>query len=105
MVGDIYFAKIYFTDGEEYKLRPILIIKENSFGDVIYIPFTTNSNNKNGFKIDNSFLENGVFRKESYLILDKTCTIQKSLLERKIAKLQVDILANVMKEYCELLRK
>lgn len=28
MVGDIYLAKIYFTDLSAYKLRPVSVIKE-----------------------------------------------------------------------------
>jgi len=27
MVGKIYLAKIYFTDLNEYKIRPVLVIK------------------------------------------------------------------------------
>ena len=27
MVGDIYLAKIYFTNLSEYKVRPVLVIK------------------------------------------------------------------------------
>jgi len=28
MVGDIYLAKIYFTNLREYKIRPVLVIKQ-----------------------------------------------------------------------------
>ena len=104
MVGDIYLAKIYFTDGSRYKLRPILIIKENSFGDYIYIPFTTNPKNRYSFKFSNSFLDFGEFRKDSYLIIDKTCTIQKNLLDRKIAHIKKSSLIEVYNKYCEFLR-
>ena len=104
MVGDIYLAKIYFTDGNNYKLRPILIIKENSFGDFIYIPFTTSSNNINSIKFDSNFLKDGEFRKQSYLIIDKTCTIQESLLDRKIATIKNSILDIVFEKYCTFLK-
>ncbi|MFK5977105.1 MAG: type II toxin-antitoxin system PemK/MazF family toxin [Sulfurovum sp.] len=105
MVGSIYLAKIYFTDGIKFKLRPILIIKENSFGDYIYIPFTTNTNNINSIKFTNNFLENGNFNKDSYLIIDKTCTISSNLLDKKIAHIKENILVKVYNEYCSFLRK
>ncbi|MEA3315977.1 MAG: type II toxin-antitoxin system PemK/MazF family toxin [Campylobacterota bacterium] len=104
MVGDIYLAKIFFTDSQSFKLRPILIIKQNSFGDYIYIPFTTNPNNKNSIKFDSSFLSSGEFRKVSYLIVDKTCTIQSKLLDKKIATLKQNILAKMIFEYCKFLK-
>ncbi|SHO81740.1 hypothetical protein MNB_SV-15-1012 [hydrothermal vent metagenome] len=103
MVGDIYLAKIYFTNAQNYKLRPILIVKKNSFGDYIYIPFTTNSNNQNSMKINNNDLENGNFRKESYLIIDKTCTIQPNLLDKNIGMLKSNILNDVLSRYCYFL--
>jgi hypothetical protein len=105
MVGGIYLAKIYFTDGIKFKLRPILIIKENSFLDYIYIPFTTNSNNKNCIKFTNKFLQNGSFNKESYLIFDKTCTISPSLLDKKIAHIKENSLFEIYDEYCSFLKR
>ncbi len=104
MVGGIYLAKIYFTDGVKFKLRPILIIKENSFGDYIYIPFTTNSTNINSIKFTNNFLQSGSFNKVSYLIIDKTCTIQKSLLDRKVAHINESSLVEIYDRYCNFLR-
>ncbi len=104
MVGSIYLAKIYFTDGIDYKLRPILIIKQNSFGDYIYIPFTTNSKNKNSIEFTNDFLENGSFNKESYLIIDKICTISPNLLDKKIADIKEDNLFEIYDRYCSFLK-
>jgi hypothetical protein len=104
MVGSIYLAKIYFTDSIKFKLRPILIIKKNSFGDYIYIPFTTNAKNINSIKFTNDFLENGNFNKDSYLIIDKTCTISPNLLDRKIAQIKEDNLFQVYDKYCAFLK-
>ena len=104
MVGTIYLAKIYFTNGVEYKLRPILIIKKNSFGDYIYIPFTTNPQNENSIKFTTNDLESGKFNKISYLIIDKTCTIQENLLDRKIATINKTKLNEILQNYCNYLK-
>ena len=104
MVGSIYLARIFFTDGQSYKIRPILIVQKNSFGDFIYIPFTTNSNNKNSMKFSNKFLKSGDFKKDSYLILDKTCTIQPKLLDKEIAIIKDDVMNQVLNKYCLFLK-
>ena len=104
MVGSICLAKIYFTDNINYKLRPILIIKKNSFGDYIYIPFTTNPQNQNSIEFTSKDLENGKFNKTSYLIIDKTCTIQESLLDRKIATINKNKLNEILQNYCNYLK-
>jgi len=105
MVGDIYLSKIYFTNGSDYKLRPILIIQQNSFDDALYIPLTTNPNNQNAFEFDNDFLNEGAFKKRSYLIIDKTCTIQKNLLMKKIATIKKEILQKILHQYCGFLHE
>ena len=104
MVGTIYLAKIYFTNGMEYKLRPVLIIKQNSCGDYIYIPFTTNAQNENSLKFTTNDLKSGKFNKTSYLIIDKTCTIQENLLDRKIATINKTKLDEVLQNYCNYLK-
>lgn len=105
MVAKIYLAKIYFIDGENYKIRPILIIKKNSFGDFIYIPFTTEAYNRYSIKFSNSDLESGTFKKDSYLIIDKTCTIQPSLLTKEIATIKDDKFQEILINYCEFLKE
>ena len=104
MVGSVYLAKIYFTNGIEYKLRPILIIKKNSFGDYIYIPFTTNAQNENSIKFTTDDLKSGKFNKISYLIIDKTCTIQENLLTKKIATINENKFNKILQNYCNYLK-
>jgi mRNA-degrading endonuclease toxin of MazEF toxin-antitoxin module len=105
MVGKVFLAKIYFTNNEDYKIRPILVIQKNSFGDLIYIPFTTEPSNLNSIKFLNSDLEIGEFKKTSYLIVDKTCTINSSLLQKEIAKIKIEKLNFILKKYCDFLHK
>ncbi len=42
MVGRLYISKVYFTDLSEFKIRPILIVREFLKEDVLYLPLTTN---------------------------------------------------------------
>ena len=34
--GEIYPAEIYFTDSSESKVRPVLLLKENSYSDFLF---------------------------------------------------------------------
>jgi len=45
MVGDIYLAKIYFTNLREYKIRPVLVIKQLG-RDYICLQLTSQLKNK-----------------------------------------------------------
>lgn len=52
MVKSIYLAEVLFTNQISSKVRPVLILKQNSFGDLIYMPISTNMLNK-GIEISN----------------------------------------------------
>jgi len=62
MVKSIYLAKIYFTDLKDYKIRPILVIKEIE-NDCICLPLTTNLAQK-GIVLTNNDLTEGILRKD-----------------------------------------
>lgn len=50
MVKSIYLANIQFSDLSKTKIRPVLIIKKNIFGNFIYMLLTSNlSGVKNKF--------------------------------------------------------
>ena len=56
MVRGIYLENIVFKDKKASKIRPILVIKQNSYKDLIFLPLTTNLKTK-GIEIDNDDLE------------------------------------------------
>ncbi len=68
MVGEIYLANIHFTDAVTAKVRPVLLLKANSFNDMLYLPLTSNTHTK-GISIDNNHLETGYLPKTSVVIL------------------------------------
>ena len=79
MVGKVYLANIIYTDMSDSKVRPILIIRQNSFGDFIYIPITSQDDNLESIEINNIHFKSGFIKKKSYLILDKLCSISEDL--------------------------
>jgi len=104
MVAEIHLANIYFTDVSASKIRPILLLKVNSFGDVLYLPLTTNIM-VNGFKIDSSNLREGLLPKTSVVVHEKPGVIAKSLLIKKIGTLHAETHGEVMKALVDFIQK
>jgi len=95
--GDIYLANIYFSDSSESKIRPILLLKENSYSDFLFLPLTTNLDVP-GFKLDNTHLAEGLLPKTSIVVCERIGVIAKNLLTRKIAKLDITTQQQIITE-------
>lgn len=105
MVGKVYLANIIYTDISDSKIRPILILRKNSFDDYVYLPLTTQSSNSEIIEINNTHFESGTIKKTSYLILDKLCSISEDLLNREIGKVKNEYFDKIMKQYCNNLHE
>ena len=99
MVGKIYLAKIYFTDLSEYKIRPILIIKELD-EDCICLQLTSKYKDDR-LVISNFDIEDGVLKKDSLIVVPKNFTLHKSILFKYIAKLKEKKLQSIFKIFCK----
>ena len=98
MVKDIYLAKIYFTDLSQYKIRPVLVIKEIK-DDCICLQLTSNIE-IDGILIDNRDLEKGELKKESLIVVPKNFTIHKSILFKYIATLKDSKFKEIYNIFC-----
>ena len=103
MVGEIHLANIYFTDGTTAKVRPVLLLKSNSFNDVLYLPLTSNAATK-GISIDNSNLDDGYLPKVSIVVYEKIGVIAKTLLIKRIATLNNKTYEQALKELVKFLQ-
>jgi len=99
MVGKIYLAKIYFTDLSEYKIRPILIIKELA-EDCICLQLTSKYKDDR-LAISNFDIEDGELKKDSLIIVPKNFTLHKSILFKYIAKLKEEKLQSIFQIFCK----
>lgn len=103
MVRGIYLANIIYTDKKHSKVRPVLILKQNSYNDLVYLPLTTNLEAK-GILIDNDVLDIGRIPKKSIVITEKISVIDKSLLLRKIATINNIQFNIIISEICNFLK-
>ncbi|OFY63725.1 MAG: hypothetical protein A3H98_06520 [Bacteroidetes bacterium RIFCSPLOWO2_02_FULL_36_8] len=104
MVRDIYLAKIDFTDGTGSKIRPILLIQKNTYGDYIFIPLSTNLKAK-GILIVDEGIEKGSLLKKTVAIIEKISVISSALLIRKIAQVNEELYTKIIHAICEFIRK
>ncbi len=101
MVGDIYLAKIYFTNLSEYKIRPVLVIKKLG-KDYICLQLTSQLKNKK-LIVSNSDLIKGKLSKESLVVVPKNFTLHESILFKYIATISKDKFNEIAREFCKQL--
>ena len=99
MVGDIYLAKIFFTDLSEYKIRPVLVIKEMG-DDCICLQLISNLK-QNRLIVSNNDLSNGSLKKDSLVVVPKNFTLHKSILIRYLATIKETKLIEIKKLFCQ----
>ena len=103
MVGEIHLASISFTDSSASKIRPVLLLKSNSFNDLLFLPLTSNLNTK-GIQIDNRNLKEGNLPKASVVVYEKPGVISSSLLLRKIGTLQTEVYKTIIADLVKFLQ-
>jgi len=104
MVGEIHIANIYFTDASTSKIRPVLLLKTNSFNDILYLPLTTNTIVK-GIRLTNKQLKEGYLPKVSMVVYEKPGVIATSLLVKKIGTLNDNTHEAIIDKLIEFIQK
>ena len=104
MVGEIHLANIYFTNAVAAKVRPVLLLKADSFNDIIYLPLTSNVSTI-GVRIDNKDLKDGFLPKTSVVVYEKPGVIAPNLLVKKIGTLHPNSCKQIISELTLFLQK
>ena len=106
--GEIIIVPFPFSDLSSIKQRPVLILSktknnENSF-DLITCGITSNLKDiKHSILIDNSNLEEGNIPKKSVIKIDKLFTIEKSIIKKRIARVNKETFYRVRAEFISLI--
>ena len=99
MVKGIYLAKIYFTDLSEYKIRPVLVIKELD-EDCICLQLTSNLDNS-GIVVNSNDIARGYLKKESLVVVPTNFTLHKSILFKYIATIKDKKFSEIYTLFCK----
>jgi len=100
--GDIILVKFPFTNLKKSKKRPVLIVKnENSFGDIVCFQITSNSEQSNLLKIENSDLDDSSLSLQSFIKYDKCFTLNSEIVDKTIAKVNNNLLDKLKVLFCK----
>jgi len=99
MVGKIYLSKIYFTDLSEYKIRPVLVIRELDKNDVICLQLSSQIR-ENRIIITNKDVIDGNLLKKSVVIVPKNFTLNKITLIKYIGKISDEKFQIIYRKFC-----
>lgn len=104
--GDIVSVKFPFTDGSEFKKRPVLIISNNSVnetGDLIVVQVTSKFHDANLTIILNNIDCVKPLPLQSYLRIHKIFTVNETLILSKLSSIKNEFLKVVSKRINEII--
>ncbi len=100
--GDILLVKFPFTNLKKSKKRPVLVVKnENTFGDIVCFQITSNSEQSNLLKIENSDLEDSSLSLQSFIKYDKCFTLSSEIVDKNIARVNSNLLEKLKMLFCK----
>ena len=100
MEGKIVLIKVFFTDLSEFKIRPVLILKKYEKFDYMFLPITSNLNKK-WIRINKEDLSEWNLEKESVILIPKFGIINKNLILKELAKVNLETFLKIWKKICE----
>ena len=102
--GDIVLIYFPFTSLVKSKKRPVLLIKsENTYGDFVCFQITSKKTQSSICPIDQKFFTEGNLPLASYIKYDKCFTLHSSLVDKKLASVNHELLTNVKTFFCNTL--
>lgn len=103
--GDILVVEFPFSNLNEIKRRPVLVLKVPKGEDAMVIQITGSSYNKK-FEIpisENDF-EYGNLNRTSFVRIDKIASIEKSLIKYKIGRLRQKKFEEILSKIIEFIK-
>jgi mRNA interferase MazF len=100
--GDILLVKFPFTNLKKSKKRPVLVVKnESSFNDIVCFQITSNAQQQNLLKIEDSDLNQNSLSLQSYIKYDKCFTLNSEIVDKPIAKVNNNLLERLKVLFCK----
>jgi mRNA interferase MazF len=101
-LGEIVLVKFPFTNLKKSKKRPVLVVKsENELNDIVCFQITSNSQQSNLLKIEGADLDKSSLSLSSYIKYDKYFTINTSIIDKKLAKVNSKLLGKLQTLFCD----
>ena len=110
MQQDIVWVRFPFSSMEDAKFRPAVVVSNNTYNrknsDVIVCAITSNLEPKDySIVIDNSNLDSGKLPIKSKIRADKISLMEKKIIDKPFAKLNIKTFEMLSKEIFRLVKK
>jgi len=103
-VGDVVLVRVPFSDGQQDKKRPALVLTPaDAYGDVMMVSITSNPDVPGRIAIGNHDLAHGALPRPGWIRADKLNSIEAHRVERVIASATPALLQRVRDQLCPLL--
>ena len=97
-LGEIYLLKFPFSDGKNYKKRPILVILDTGDNDMVVCRITSKIyNTEFDFKIED-WKESGL-KLPSIIRLHKIATLEKDLIDKKLGQINEELKQQIKEKF------
>ncbi len=101
--GDIVVVPFPFSDLSGIKKRPVLVLSKDNRTDLITCGMTSNlKERKNSILIDERHLDEGFIPAKSLIKIDKLFTLNKSIILKKVARVDKRIFNKVRRRFYRL---
>ena len=105
--GELYLVNVDFIDSSESKVRPALILSNNSYNkhhpDIIICSVTTNSSHDCFLKIEEASLTSGSIYPGSGVRYDSITRVDKARFGRRIGRVSADFHQEIVNKLLLLL--
>lgn len=104
--GDIVLIPFPFTDLNEIKIRPALVVSNKTLKsrDIILCCITSQKSKKHEVTLTNKDLLYGELPVTSYIRAGKIITLEKSLIQKTVARINTEKMKNVIGELMEIIK-
>jgi len=101
-VGDIVLIKFPFTNLQQVKKRPVLVLKDaNGLGDFVCLQITSKNTQDTLLRIDKKDLKTGELKLLSFVKYDKCFTLNTETVDKKLASVNDAFMDEVQALFCQ----
>jgi len=99
--GDIVLINFPFTNLEQSKKRPVLIVSDENFlNDIVCFQITSKSTQSFLYRIENEDIKDGTLKLLSFVKYDKCFTLNSSIVDKKLACVNNNFMDKLKKLFC-----